>query len=491
MAGRLNYRQRQALKSQGRCFKCRQKGHVANKCGKPSRNSAAHITNLPTELIETIVERLVYIGHGMNFIQDMFDFRLTCKAINDKTYEFFAKQAFRNMSVHIDYPGLQRFGKVSCNPTFANKVERVSIWHRDRECEDHETYETLRETAEDESAEEDERNEAEAHIELAMAEQEQRSFVERSATDGIMLTLAFQRMPNIRRIYIRNVRLRPKRQQSIRRFETGTGESATHIWSTVTSSLAHAGLKAREIITDWYGHSESEEGVSLHALAMPVNLLCSFSELRHLDIRLETTDLQSYKHAKRWPSYLAAFLTAASQLEHLRLGFRNDWKDTAALFKVVANSVKLPCLTLFALNYVRCEGHDLHRFLEQHSGLQSLALGCLDLTGHVGIRDIMSLLEQEFTTLTSFECDKIAQEGWRVCFDTLGEIEVHDPWLINPISGVEDDDFVHVEGPRKYCGRAEDWEGVPLKLAMLRADLQVSLMTYHSDWPDIGYYWVV
>ncbi|KAK4953971.1 hypothetical protein LTR10_008575 [Elasticomyces elasticus] len=166
MAGRLNYRQRQALKSQGRCFKCRQKGHVANKCGKPSRNSAAHITNLPTELIQTIVERLVYIGHGMKFIQDMFEYRLACKAMNDKT---------------------------------------------DCECEDHEFYETLRETAEDESAEEDERNEAEAHIELAMAEQEQRSFVERSATDGIMLTLAFQRMPNIRRIYIRNVRLRPKR----------------------------------------------------------------------------------------------------------------------------------------------------------------------------------------------------------------------------------------------------------------------------------------
>ncbi|KAK5694520.1 hypothetical protein LTR97_009110 [Elasticomyces elasticus] len=224
---------------------------------------------------------------------------------------------------------------------------------------------------------------------------------------------------------------------------------------------------------------------------MPVNLLCSFSDLRHLDIRLETTDLQSYNHAKRWPFYLAAFLSAASQLDHLRLGFRNDWKDTAALFKVVANSVKLPCLILFALNYVRCEGHDLHKFLEQHSGLHSLALGRLDLTGHFVIRNILSLLEQEFITLTSVECAKIAQEGWRVRFESLGEIDVHDLWLIDPRLGDEDDDFVHVESPRKYCGRAEDWEGVPQKLAMLRADLQVSLMTYHSDWPDIGYYWIV
>ncbi|KAK4890527.1 hypothetical protein LTR27_010808 [Elasticomyces elasticus] len=259
----------------------------------------------------------------------------------------------------------------------------------------------------------------------------------------------------------------------------------------VVSSLAHAGLRAREIVTDWYGHSEREEAVSMYALAMPVDLLCSFSELRRLDIRLETTDPQSYKHAKRWPSYLASFLTAASQLEHLRLGFQNDWKDTAALFKVVANSVKLPCLSHFELNYVRCDGHDLLTFFEQHSGMHSLALGRLDLVGHVGIRDILSLLEQQLTTLTSFECDQIAQEGWRVCFDTLGEIEVHDSWLLDPRLGNEDDDFVHVEGPRKYCGRAEDWEGVPLKLAMLRADLQVSLMRYHSDWPDIGYYWVV
>ncbi|KAK4953972.1 hypothetical protein LTR10_008576 [Elasticomyces elasticus] len=195
---------------------------------------------------------------------------------------------------------------------------------------------------------------------------------------------------------------------------------------------------------------------------MPVNLLCSSSDLRHLDIRLETTDLQSYNHAKRWPFYLEAFLSAASQLDHLRLGFRNDWKDTAALFKVVANSVKLPCLILFALNY-----------------------------GISLIRNILSLLEQEIITLTSVECAKIAQEGWRVRFESLGEIDVHDLWLIDPRLGDEDDDFVHVESPRKYCGRAEDWEGVPQKLAMLRTDLQVSLMTYHSDWPDIGYYWIV
>lgn len=52
------------------------------------------------------------------------------------------------------------------------------------------------------------------------------------------------------------------------------------------------------------------------------------------------------------------------------------------------------------------------------------------------------------------------------------------------------DDFVDIEGPSKYVGVAEDWEGVQRKIGMLQGDITVSALPYMPEDPRYGYAWL-
>ncbi|KAK6397211.1 hypothetical protein LTR65_007711 [Meristemomyces frigidus] len=280
---------------------------------------------------------------------------------------------------------------------------------------------------------------------------------------------------------------------SIRRHQTGTGESTTRTFSIIIAGLAHAGLRPQEFSVVSLGRCEHDEGVSIHALSIPREVLNCVSELRKLDLYLETND-DLFKNPKTWQTHTSTFLSRCPHLRHLRLAFR-DWKHTERVFASVAQKVVLPKLEVLILDNIRCAGADLRQFLEAHPGLRSLRLENLDVTGSITFADTLSVLEVKHDRLVDFRCDQIAQNSFRLFFDTLGKLDECTDWHYR----LEDNqealdfwaDFVSVLEPFKYIGIAEAWEGVQQKIGLLRDDIRVSTRDYHPDYPLGGYWWYV
>lgn len=124
-------------------------------------------------------------------------------------------------------------------------------------------------------------------IRLTNLGQMDRSFVERSATDGIMLALAFQRFTNLKELLMPCVNLQHEAKY-IRRKHHGEGPSTDHTFSMLLSSAAHANLRPKTIDVVHYSPSATIEAVSLSTLSMPNEILCCLSELRELQLRLQT-----------------------------------------------------------------------------------------------------------------------------------------------------------------------------------------------------------
>lgn len=190
-----------------------------------------------------------------------------------------------------------------------------------------------------------------------------------------------------------------------------------------------------------------------------------------------------------WQYHLADFLGACYDLRCLKLSFRNDWKDTEAIFKHVAERVAFPDLADLTLTYIRCSGADLRLFLDNHRVLKKLSLRDLDITGNVPFRDVLTHVGTELDKLTSFKCRQIAENSFRLYFPNLGDMN-HDT---NPTSWLrmEDetdffDDFVYVRYS-KYEGSAEPWEGVTSKIVELANDVSRTTLSYHPEM-DFGFY---
>ncbi|KAK4503027.1 hypothetical protein PRZ48_006454 [Zasmidium cellare] len=111
----------------GRCFGCHKRGHAKAQChvqkrGKPNLS----LQGLPVEVIELIC----------NFLMDdfvvpwafrLYQLRLTCRALNQKTLNIFAAAAFRRRIVTVDSAGLQRLLNVANSPVMARQVESLFL----------------------------------------------------------------------------------------------------------------------------------------------------------------------------------------------------------------------------------------------------------------------------------------------------------------------------------------------------------------------------
>ena len=280
----LKPQQRALLRSQGRCFKCHKQGHISKNCITVP-NTTTRLDELPVELLELICGFVITDGL-LPWVHDMLDFRFTCRAINAKTYDFFGRAAFGSLGVQLSYRGLSRLAAISQCPRLAEKVQRICLFEHDRIMENEE-YEEAQKAATSNTLSRKQRRAVEAKLWLANAEQSDKAFVERSATDGIMLTLAFLKLPNLSQVLIRCVDQRRDRL-SIRQIQTGEGPSTTRIFSMTVSSLAHAQIKPRELLMRYFGSFKHDQGVSLQALSMPRQVLECLSELRRLDLWLET-----------------------------------------------------------------------------------------------------------------------------------------------------------------------------------------------------------
>ncbi|KAK5677366.1 hypothetical protein LTS10_009936 [Elasticomyces elasticus] len=471
---------RRALLSQGRCFSCYRKGHTANRC--PSKQARPGLASLPVELLGMICFYLNECA-GMLFVRGMLSLRLTCRAINDKTYQVFGKTAFWIRGIRWSSKSLQRFLKISERAAFAEKVEALFVHTSDNGFE-REVEQAAADAANQELSRK-QRRQAKSQLWRAKRDQDDKACLIRSGTDATLLATALARMPNVRRIMFDCLTVSGS-HGSLHRLETARDESTTRTFSVIVSSMAHGNLKPTLLKAVRNGAWINQaEGVSLQALALPLQTLQCFSELRHLELLLETKD-DTVRDPTLRHAHAASFLASCPQLHKLNLAFRNDWKDTEQVFACIADKVVFEHLEDLHLQGIRCAGVDLRRFLCAHSNLQMLRLQDLDITGSVSFADVLDALAESHGQLKRFTFSQVAQKSFRLYLEQLGEIgedEMHRNYRADGTQDPEDftNDYILVGHHAKYLGVAKEWEGVQGKISQLRMDLRVSNLDYTTE----------
>jgi hypothetical protein len=289
---KLTWRQRQLLTSQGRCFRCYKKGHRSHEC---KRDLVPRLAKLPVELLDNICTALVYPDGKDEFsvpwVFYMMPLRLVCREINLKTFEFFARLSFKSISVHQSYGGFQKLNEIAEHARCAGKIETLYLSTWDRAMDDEE-YQSSQEQLATGSLRRRERREIRDRICLAHHEQTSKSFIERSTADGIMLTLALRKMTNLRKILIASINNTNRRV--IGQTSSLTAPTTTHVFSMVILSLEFSGVKLHALrFPDIFGYCSSHpsyQGVAIQALAVPDDIFRGVSELRDLQLALETND---------------------------------------------------------------------------------------------------------------------------------------------------------------------------------------------------------
>jgi hypothetical protein len=194
--------------------------------------------------------------------------------------------------VQLDYRGLRRITDISQHLVFGPKVQRIFVFHSDGGL-DAKDYDEAQETVNSADVSSKQRREAGQQIRCAHFEQADRSFIEHSATDGIMLVLAFQKLPNLKHVSMSCVNTNEYRI-SIRREYNHEGPTTSHAFSVILSSAAHANVKLQSLRTSYFRGCDHDKGVSVSALSMPKKALACLVDLQRLELRLETEG-RSYK----------------------------------------------------------------------------------------------------------------------------------------------------------------------------------------------------
>jgi hypothetical protein len=203
---KTNGSKRQALMAQGRCFRCRRKGHVAADCKKKSK-SKLRLPDLPTEILEIICSHLIDHGRGrLVFAHYTWDFRLVCKTIQDKARDFYAKTAFSRIGLRFDNQRLHRLAMISQTPDFAKNVKYLIV--ADYDSIQSPEYKGAIEMLGDENEPELRRKAATDLLRRTHSEQDEKGYISQSGTDAVALTLALEKMPNLRGLRIKPTDLR-------------------------------------------------------------------------------------------------------------------------------------------------------------------------------------------------------------------------------------------------------------------------------------------
>ena len=98
---------------------------------------------LPVELLNLVCDFLVEEpSYGGEISWRMLNLRLTCKALNERTYDYFSTLAFTSLAVRMDISHLQTLVDISNIPAFAEKVQRLlfSDYDDDQGFDNHEDY---------------------------------------------------------------------------------------------------------------------------------------------------------------------------------------------------------------------------------------------------------------------------------------------------------------------------------------------------------------
>lgn len=181
----------------------------------------------------------------------------------------------------------------------------------------------------------------------------------------------------------------------------------------------------------------------------------------------------------KWPYHLANFLSVCTELETLKLAFRNDWEDTGVVLERIASKVTLKTLKSLTLDYARVAGQDLAKLVCKPSNLRNLRLDNLDVVGEVPYSHVLMAISKQHKQLASFSCRQIAEDSKRLCFRNYYDMSCSSRQLGRDEADFFDDfAWVHCH---KYEATIEAWENVPSRLALLAGDIEKSYISYHPE----------
>lgn len=152
-------------------------GHTAALCHLKKSRSPANLADLPFELIEIVCGYLVDTTMPRPYY--MFAFRLTCKAVNHKSFDFFARLAFCHCATHLDDKGLNRLDAISRVPSLAMKLESLYLITEDRRSMEHDEFVEAEKRMNSQELSGDDRVAAAQKVRQVMQYQDGQDYIER------------------------------------------------------------------------------------------------------------------------------------------------------------------------------------------------------------------------------------------------------------------------------------------------------------------------
>lgn len=194
------------------------------------------------------------------------ELRLTCKAINSKMADYFARNVFKRLVIHTNRNGLDRLKCISEHTLLASKVQSIYLiggqpggsWKE---------YEELELSALDPERPRQERNEHHASLRNIRKEQDEMTFIENSGIDSIELAMAIRSFTNLTEVLVDTLNSRED-SVSMRRHMGGDDSTTTRRFSMLAATLPYTKVTIRKCHIRYFKF-QSEEALSIQALALP------------------------------------------------------------------------------------------------------------------------------------------------------------------------------------------------------------------------------
>ena len=209
--------------------------------------------------------------------------RLTCREINAKTYDLFARLAFKHRFVRLSLPGLDRLKDISENALFASKIESLMLIHYDKHGS-LSAYKKLEANLENPELTRSAMDEIRAKMMDIRKEQDEMEFMERSGIDNIALATAIQSFPKLRELRIGTT---ANDTTTMRHGRSGNNYNTTRMFLLLATAVPIAKAWPQKLRCV-YIRSDDKDAISIQAMALPQACPALFQQMTEMDLYLET-----------------------------------------------------------------------------------------------------------------------------------------------------------------------------------------------------------
>ncbi|KAF2107586.1 hypothetical protein BDV96DRAFT_653665 [Lophiotrema nucula] len=431
----------------------------------------SHLEALPEDILERIPQ---YTHDELWTIGNLFNLRLTSRAIEAKTRHAFARFGFQSLTVDFNFQGLSQLQEIASHEYFGKTVQSLVIWR----CEmSREHYEELEDEMSSAVDEEDRERVQNAMDRVSADTADRNKYLETSGAGAALLTKALSNLPNVIHIHMEPV---DEDQPPVRYDPNGEGKGTTTILMTsVIAAVAASNTRLVKLTMPTFKSGIGyHQGVFPYALTLPQQLQSIFDNLQ--DVRLI---LKSGYEIDRM------FLLRLPALKHLNLILdESEHGNSAHPVALTSLLSGKPCAS--QLETLSIEGANMNPnteadFLRPHAAtLRSLTLKTCNLR-FVRLTRILDALKR-FTALSELNLHQISENNKRVSFSTQGFLSTMD---LPESRDFDIEGYVLIDPAQKYTTKVEGWEDMGVSLESIQYALDYTNNFYGSDTTGPGVEW--